>query len=143
MESAYGEKSAKSTTEFKVNRRILLKEKNGVQKIIDLLTIFVKRYPRRKALKEQLTYFTNHAHQCQYYHYRKKGYPIGSGIVEATCKTVVSQRMKCSGMSWLEKGGQAILTFRPLALSNMFDDAWNILSQNYLKTGTGSGILKQ
>ena len=61
--------------------------------------------------------------------YRKHG--IGSGIVEATCKTLVSQRLKRSGMCWKEEGGQAILTFRALLLSRLFDIGWEKLSEGY------------
>ena len=42
--------------------------------------------------------------------------PIGSGVVEAACKTLATQRMKRSGMRWRHAGGQAILTLRALVL---------------------------
>ena len=57
--------------------------------------------------------------------------PIGSGVVEAACKTLVTQRMKRSGMQWREEGGQAILTLRALAQSYCFDRAWTILLETY------------
>ena len=41
---------------------------------------------------------------------KDQGLPIGSGVVEATCKTLVTERLKRSGMRWSERGGQAILT---------------------------------
>jgi len=53
--------------------------------------------------------------------------PIGSGLIEAACKTLVTERMKRSGMSWLPKGGQAILTFRALHQSSRMDAAWEAL----------------
>jgi len=62
-----------------------------------------------------------------------KNLPIGSGPVEATCKTLVSQRLKRSGMRWTNKGGQAILSFRSLIKSERFDKAWNLLKSNYTK----------
>ena len=48
----------------------------------------------------------------RYADYSGVGLPIGSGVVEAACKTLVTQRMKNSGMSWGTDGGQAILTMR-------------------------------
>ena len=60
--------------------------------------------------------------------------PIGSGIVEAACKTLVTQRMKRSGMRWRHEGGQAILTFRSLIQSGRFNAAWGLVSQTYTKT---------
>jgi hypothetical protein len=59
------------------------------------------------------------------------GLPIGSGVVEAACKTLVTQRMKCSGMRWRHEGGQAILTLRSVVQSHRFDQAWPLLSMTY------------
>ena len=63
---------------------------------------------------------------------KDRGLPIGSGVVEATCKTLVTERLKPSGMRWSERGGQAILTLRALLQSNRFDSGWPLLSQTYL-----------
>ena len=57
--------------------------------------------------------------------------PIGSGVVEAACKTLVTQRMKRSGQRWSGDGGQAILSFRALAQSERFDGAWKMVSAEY------------
>ncbi|WP_434043048.1 MULTISPECIES: hypothetical protein [Sorangium] len=57
--------------------------------------------------------------------------PIGSGVVEAACKTLAAQRMKRSGMRWRHEGGQAILTFRGLIQSERFDGAWALLAATY------------
>jgi hypothetical protein len=63
---------------------------------------------------------------------------MGSGVVEAPCKTVVTQRMKRSGQRWGIDGGQAILTFRALAQSDRFDAAWQLLSASYRRNITPS-----
>jgi hypothetical protein len=60
--------------------------------------------------------------------------PIGSGVVEAACKTLATQRMKRSGMRWRQAGGQAILTLRALHQSERFDRAWKLLSSTYKRT---------
>ncbi len=57
--------------------------------------------------------------------------PIGSGVVEATCKTLVTQRLKRSGMRWSMHGGQAILTLRARLQSDHFDSGWAVLSDTY------------
>ena len=57
----------------------------------------------------------------------RSNFPIGSGVVEAACKTLVSQRLKRSGMRWRTAGGQAILTFRALCQSERFERAWPLL----------------
>ena len=57
--------------------------------------------------------------------------PIGPGVVEAACKTLVTQRLKPSGMRWRHVGGPAILTLRALQQSSRFDRAWALLSEIY------------
>ena len=53
-----------------------------------------------------------------------RGLFIGSGVVEAGCKTVVGKRLKNSGMFWSVKGAQNVLDLRTFLLSNRFDDLW-------------------
>ena len=62
---------------------------------------------------------------------RLRAHPIGSGVVEAACKTLATQRMKRSGMRWRHEGGQAILTLRSLVQSHRFEQAWLMLSATY------------
>ena len=57
---------------------------------------------------------------------RAKGYPIGSGVVEAANK--VHQRMKRAGMRWSIEGGQNVLIFRALMMSGRFDAAWRAMT---------------
>jgi len=59
--------------------------------------------------------------------------PIGSGIEEAACKTLVSQCMKRSGMRWRQEGGQAVLLLRALQHSGRAEDAWNALRPAFRK----------
>lgn len=76
---------------------------------------------RRKAVDEQLHYFLNNAPRMAYRTFRRKGYFIGSGAVEGACRHIVCQRTKLSGMRWLRSGAAAVLTFRCLIKSNLFD----------------------
>ncbi len=57
--------------------------------------------------------------------------PIGSGVVEAACKTLATQRLKRSGMRWRQAGGQAILTLRALVQSERFEAGWELLAETY------------
>ena len=82
---------------------------------------------------ENITYFRNNRHRMSYADARSSKYPIGSGVVEAACKSLVAQRLKCSGMLWLQHGGQAILSFRALVKSCQFEQAWEIVQKNYVK----------
>lgn len=74
-----------------------------------------------KQAHSEIGYLENNLARMSYGTFRKAGYFIGSGVVEAGCKTVVGKRMKCSGMFWSEEGGQGILDLRCAFLSNRLD----------------------
>lgn len=81
-------------------------------------------------LKSAVTYFQNHRHQMNYARYQDNHYPIGSGVTEAACKTVIKQRLCCSGMRWKEKGAAVILSLRTLVLTpTRWSQFWNKLNQ--------------
>jgi hypothetical protein len=56
--------------------------------------------------------------------YRRLGVPLGSGVTEAGCKTVFTQRLKLSGMRWHKAGAQTILNLRVLQLSGVWEVAY-------------------
>src|SRR6516165_9605292 len=72
---------------------------------------------QRKDLQDCITYFRNHLHQMRYAWYIEHRMPIGSGVTEAACKTLVKQRLCCSGMRWTPEGAQIVLSLRALALT--------------------------
>jgi hypothetical protein len=72
---------------------------------------------RQTALDECIRYFRNHLHQMHYVRHLDMGMPIGSGVTEAACKTLVKQRLCRSGMRWVEQGAQVILSLRALLLT--------------------------
>jgi len=59
----------------------------------------------------------------KYAAYRRVGVPLGSGVTEAGCKTVYTERLKRSGMRWKQAGAQTILNLRVLQVSGVWDDA--------------------
>src|SRR5512142_882948 len=65
-----------------------------------------------QAVEAQLTYFVNNVDRMQYGTFRSKGYFIGSGVIEAGCKTVIGGRCKQSGMFWSEPGAETVLALR-------------------------------
>jgi hypothetical protein len=71
----------------------------------------------REAHRVHTQYFRNHVHKMDYPTYRQNGWQIGSGPVEAACKSVVGQRLKCSGMRWGEDGADSVSHLRALWLS--------------------------
>ena len=68
--------------------------------------------------------------RLDYRGYRRDHLPIGSGVTEAACKTVFSQRLKRSGMAWSVEGGQRIVDLRVIDLSGV----WSGVHQSYLQS---------
>jgi hypothetical protein len=56
----------------------------------------------------------HHRHQTDYPAFTAEGLPIGSGVTEAACKTLVKQRLCASGMRWKNKGAKIVLSLRAL-----------------------------
>jgi len=129
--AAYGEGSVKARANFDKQRRILLEDPRGVDKVIRCVAHLCTSHPRSKRLKQVLGYLKENRHRMQYAECTELGLPIGSGVVESACKTLVTQRMKNSGMRWTQEGGQAILTMRSWCQSDRFDRAWALLAATY------------
>ena len=133
LDAAYGEGSTKGQAQFKKLRHVLLEDEDGVAKVIRALVYLRNKHPRRKRIGEVLRYLRRNRHRMRYAELRAQHLPIGSGVVEAACKTLATQRLKRSGMRWRNDGGQAILTLRALVQSERFDHAWQLLSETYRK----------
>lgn len=97
-------------------------------RIEELLQRARERLPRSgrrrlHALKE-IHYFENNKEHMRYRHFRDEGLFIGSGVVEAGCRTLIGQRLKKSGMFWTVAGANAIIASRCCQYSNRFEDFW-------------------
>ncbi len=80
--------------------------------------------PQAQAVEEALHYFVTNISRMHYGTFRAAGYFIGSGVVEAGCKTVIGGRCKQSGMFWSEAGAENILAFRCIHSSRRLDEFW-------------------
>jgi len=132
LDVAYGEGSEKSAAQFQALRHRLRHEERGIEKVIRSLLHLRDRFPRRKKLRKELAFFRRNRRRMDYVGFAACGLPIGSGVVEAACKTLVTARMKRSGMRWRKDGGQAILTFRSLQQSDRWDRGWAMLAETYI-----------
>jgi hypothetical protein len=79
---------------------------------------------RAAAVEEALGYFVNNVWRMQYGTFRSQGLFIGSGVVEAGCKTVIGARCKQSGMFWGEPGAENVLALRCIHASRRLDQFW-------------------
>jgi Uncharacterised protein family (UPF0236) len=77
-----------------------------------------------KTVANEAEYFARNADRMRYPAFRKQGLFIGSGVVEAGCKTVIGARLKRSGMFWTVRGANAIIALRCYRLSDRFEDYW-------------------
>lgn len=130
LEAAYGEGSAKSKAQFEKLRHVLRHDDDGIAKVIRSLVHLRRQHPRSKKIVTELKYFRRNRRRMRYAKLAARNLPIGSGIVEAACKTLTS-RHKRSGMRWRHQGGQAIFTLRSLVQSDRFDSAWRLLATSY------------
>ena len=83
---------------------------------IDGIVAATRQYPlegvRKDEIDSALGYFENNAPRMRYRWFRSRGLFVGSGVVEAGCKSVIGQRLKQSGMHWTEDGADAIIALR-------------------------------
>jgi len=75
-------------------------------------------------LSSEAEYFERNASRIRYPEFRKLGLFVGSGVVEAGCKTVIGSRLKCSGMFWTVDGANVIIALRRSLLNGRFENYW-------------------
>jgi hypothetical protein len=105
-----------------------LKKPGGVNRVLHSAAAFREQYglrgKRRAAFQKAYRYLRGRMKYMRYAEYRRLGVPLGSGVTEAGCKTVYTQRLKLSGMRWQKAGAQTILNLRVLQLSGVWDTAY-------------------
>jgi len=136
--AAYPRSDKKNKAWFEKQRHELKYTKNAASDILkkmkDIPTNKVSKAKVGK-LKSAITYFTNHKHQMNYTQYLRDALPIGSGVTEAACKTLIKQRLCCSGMKWTENGAGVVLSLRALVLtSGRWEQFWNKLDHHGIPT---------
>ena len=93
-----------------------------------LLSAMGRLRPRSPIVKDELrkavTYFQTNAERMRYQSFRTQGLFVGSGVVEAGCKTIVGRRLKQSGMRWTVRGANAIIALRCCYLSGRWEEFW-------------------
>jgi len=116
----------KSHPEYKKRLRRWAKRllKDKVQSLIKEVRQQCAGKPQSAAVEQALGYFVRNVSRMQYGTFRAAGCFIGSGVVEAGCKTVIGGRCKQSGMFWSESGAENILALRCIHSSRRLEDFW-------------------
>lgn len=83
-----------------------------------------KALPAKEAVRKEINYFAANRERMRYAKFRATGLFVGSGVIEAGCRTIVGQRLKESGMYWSVRGANAIIALRCAELSGRLEDFW-------------------
>jgi hypothetical protein len=99
---------------------------NGkIEKLVIKLRTIAPRNPELEAIFcTEANYFEHHAERMRYPKFRNQNLFVGSGVIEAGCKTVIGTRAKRSGMFWSVRGANAIIALRCSRYSRRFNDYW-------------------
>ena len=97
---------------------------NGVKNLIEETRQECAGKPQAQKVYEALGYFMHNVERMQYRTFRRQGLFIGSGVIEAGCKTVIGSRCKQSGMFWSTPGAENILALRCIYASRRRDQFW-------------------
>lgn len=106
----------------------------SASRILNELIAFKKEHKmlskNKKLLQATITYLSNNKDKMAYHKHVSANLPIGSGVTEAACKTIVKQRMCKGAAKWKDKGATTVLTLRSLHLTNSrWDQFWQKYSQ--------------
>ena len=113
-------------------RKILKTRSNGAVRVVQAARALRRsrglKRDRRK-FGEALTYLWKYREYMAYARYKRNGLPIGSGVTEAACKTIFTQRFKLSGMRWHKDSGQNVLDLRVILRGGV----WRYVRKRWLK----------
>jgi hypothetical protein len=100
-------------------------DEGKVEDVIKAIQRLAVCAPEEKEILEgEIAYFEKNKDRMRYRDFRRQGLFVGSGVVEAGCRTVIGQRLKQSGMHWTLKGANNIIDLRCCILSNRWEDFW-------------------
>ena len=96
-----------------------------VEKVIDAIKeISPGTKGEKELIEKESRYFEKNKERMRYEKFRNQGLFIGSGVVEAGCRTVIGQRLKQSGMHWTVQNANNIITLRCCIMNNQWEDYW-------------------
>jgi hypothetical protein len=109
---------------IKVHQRRLL-DKGKIEKLVVSIRSIDSENPEvAEKIRTEADYFERNADRMRYPKFRRQHLFVGSGVIEAGCKTVIGSRLKRSGMFWTVRGANAIIALRCCQLNGRFEDYW-------------------
>ena len=109
---------------MKVHQERLL-DKGKIEKLVVRFAPSDSANPEvAEKIRTEADYFERNAERMRYPKFRRQHLFVGSGVIEAGCKTVIGSRLKQSGMFWTVRGANAILALRCCHLNGRFEDYW-------------------
>ena len=132
-EAIFGKSNQKAERWYGKYRALLLEDEGGLDSLLRSLRYYRRQLrsasERHKTIDRVTRYVGRNRERMRYAEFRARGLPIGSGVVEAACKSIVGARLKRSGMRWTREGGQHVLNLRTRARSGEWPSFWNTYHQ--------------
>jgi hypothetical protein len=111
---------------MKIHQKRLL-DRGKIEKLVGALRSIESNSPEvMEKIRTEADYFERNAERMRYPKFRRQHLFVGSGVIEAGCKTVVAFRLKRSGMFWTVRGANAILALRCCHLNGEFENYWEL-----------------
>lgn len=109
---------------IKIHQKRLL-DKGKIEKLVNAIRALDSANPEvAEKIRLEADYFERNAERMRYPKFRRQHLFVGSGVIEAGCKTVIGSRLKRSGMFWTVRGANAIIALRCCHLNGRFEDYW-------------------
>jgi hypothetical protein len=118
----YGGRETEKKAWFRRMRKKL--KKGQVGEIVLTLEALKLRGRKKEEVAREVGYFKKNEQRMKYDRFRRRRLFIGSGVVEAGCKSLIGKRLKQSGMHWSLRGANAIIALRCCLESGRFEDYW-------------------
>jgi hypothetical protein len=142
-EALFGKETKEAASWSAKMRRWLKDKKSGILRVLHSAAAHAWRLEftpeEQKAYDDAFQYLQTRKDFMDYWSCRQRGLAIGSGITEAACKTLFTQRFKQSGMKWSLEGGQVVVDLRVIWISKL----WRIVFATYvMRSGQAEGRTK-
>ena len=124
VRALYPHEEGKRLAWMKVHQKRLL-DKGRIEKLVGALRAIQSPQPQvAEKIRTEADYFEKNRERMRYPKFRRQHLFVGSGVIEAGCKTVIGSRLKQSGMFWTIRGANSILALRCCCLNGRFEDYW-------------------